>query len=128
MVANLRPGIAPASTITPENAVRAANLREAGPILNEYAFGGYLEFLGIAPFIDGRAELYGARYLTRYRHALDLRDVADFERLLDDYHIRRTLLVPQTPAAGLLDRMPGWRRVYADDVAVVHQRVSAPGS
>jgi len=126
--ANLRPGTAPASTITPENAVRAADLRNAGPILNEYAFGGYLEFLGIAPFIDGRGELYGARYLTRYRHALDLRNVADFERLLDDYHIRTTLLVPQTPAAGLLDRMPGWRRIYADDIAVVHQRISASGS
>jgi len=65
LASNLRPGIAPASTITPENAVRAADLRNAGPILNEYAFGGYLEFMGVAPFIDGRGELYGARYLTR---------------------------------------------------------------
>jgi hypothetical protein len=125
---NLRPAIAPARTITPEQAVRAAGLYEAGPILNEYVFGGYLEFAGIAPFIDGRGELYGAHYLTRYRHALDLRNVADFERLLDDYHIQTTLLVPQTPAVALLDRLPGWRRVYADDIAVVHQRVSAPGS
>ena len=122
---NLQPAIAPARTITPEQAVRAADLREAGPILNEYAFGGYLEFAGIAPFIDGRGELYGAHYLTRYRNALDLRNVADFERLLDEYQIRTTLLLPHTPAVGLLDRLPGWRRVYTDNVAVVHQRVSA---
>jgi hypothetical protein len=29
-------------------------LAKAGPILNDYDFGGYLDFVGIAPFIDGR--------------------------------------------------------------------------
>ena len=121
-----RPDLAPAHAITPEKAVRAANLGEAGPVLNDYAFGGYLDFIGIAPFIDGRGELYGARYLLRYQQALDLQNLGDLERLLDAYKIRTTLLVPRTPAVALLDRMPGWRRIYADDDAVVHQRVSAP--
>jgi hypothetical protein len=35
------------------------------------------------------------------------------------------LLAPTTPAVGLLDRMDGWQRVYADDVAVVHVRRTA---
>ena len=124
--AALRPEAAPPRAITPEKAVRAANLREAGPVLNDYGFGGYLDFIGIPPFIDGRGELYGQRYLMRYRQALDLRNVGDFERLLDDYKIRTTLLMPQTPAVALLDRLPGWRRVYSDDIAVVHQRVISP--
>src|SRR6185312_10453087 len=124
--AALRPEAAPPRAITPEKAVRATKLREAGPVLNDYGFGGYLDFIGIPPFIDGRGELYGQRYLMRYRQALDLRNVGDFERLLDDYKIRTTLLMPQTPAVALLDRLPGWRRVYSDDIAVVHQRVTPP--
>jgi hypothetical protein len=124
LAAAVRPETAPPRAITPEKAIRAAGLSDAGPVLNEYAFGGYLDFVGIPPLIDGRGELYGARYLLRYWRALNLQDLGDFERLLDDYKIRTTLLAPQTPAVGLLDRLPGWRRVYADDVAVVHRRVS----
>ena len=36
------------------------------PVLNEYAFGGYLIFNDVRPFIDSRAELYGDRFLARY--------------------------------------------------------------
>jgi hypothetical protein len=57
-LASLR-GIAPAVRITPANAIQSVELAKAGPVLNDYDFGGYLDFVGIAPFIDGRAELYG---------------------------------------------------------------------
>jgi hypothetical protein len=33
-----------------------------------------------------------------------------------------TLLQPSTPAIGLLDRLPGWTRLYADNLSVVHVR------
>jgi hypothetical protein len=85
-------------------------------MLNDYDFGGYLDFVGIAPFIDGRAELYG----ERYDRALGLQNLPDFLRLLDEYRIQVTLLAPSTPAVGLLDRLPDWKRAYADDIAVVH--------
>jgi len=42
--------------------------------------------------------------------------------LLDEYHIGATLLTPSTPAVALLDRLPDWKRIYSDDVAVVHAR------
>lgn len=29
------------------------------------------------------------------------------------------MLMPQTPAVAFLDALPGWRRLYADNVAVV---------
>jgi hypothetical protein len=32
------------------------------------------------------------------------------------------LLPPNRPAVVLLDHLPGWRRLYADDVAAVHVR------
>jgi len=52
-----------------------------------------------------------------------------------EYRTTWTLLPPNRPAVVLLDHLPGWRRLYADDVAVVHVREdrrradrSGPGS
>jgi hypothetical protein len=90
-----------------------------GPVLNAYGFGDYLIFSGIEPFIDGRAELYGDAFISRYANAL--LGVSDqLPVLLNEYGITWTLLDPDTPSARLLDYLPGWRRLYADEVAVVH--------
>jgi len=106
----------------PRAAIAAADLREAGPVLNDFRFGGYLIFAGIPTFIDGRSELYGGRFIERDYRALSLADLPDFLKLLDQYKIGTTLLAPDTPAVELLDRLPNWQRVYADGVAVVHKR------
>lgn len=119
-LAALRKDVTPASNITPANAVRTLRAATSGPILNDYNFGGYLDFVGIPPFIDGRAELYGEAFMLRHARALTLQNLPDFLRLLDEYRISATLLAPSTPAVALLDRLPGWQRIYADDVAVVH--------
>jgi hypothetical protein len=118
--------VRPAPAITPEAAVAQAKLAEAGPVLNDYSFGGYLIFAGIPTFIDGRGELYGGPFINRYNRALALIDLDDFLKLLDEYKIGATLLAPRTPAVALLDRLPAWQRVYSDDVAVVHKRRDTP--
>ena len=120
--AALRGSITPAANITPANALAAV---KSGPIFNSYEFGDYLDFAGTAPFIDGRTELYGQAFMLRYNRAVTLQDLPDFLKLLDDYDIKTTLLMPQTPAVALLDRLPDWQRIYADDVAVVHTRRQA---
>jgi hypothetical protein len=125
VLAGVRP-IAPAARITPAAAITAADLGNAGPILNAYSFGGYLDYVGIAPFIDGRTELFGADFVLRYHRATTLQSVPELLQLLQEYGIKATLLAPQTPAAAFLDLLPDWRRVYADDIAVVHVRKSAP--
>jgi hypothetical protein len=107
-------------TWTPSAGLEKIREAKSGRIFNEYAFGSYLIYRGIPPFIDSRAELYGAEYITRYRRAVLLQDVGDLIRLLDEYRIAATLLNPTSPAIGLFDRMEGWERVYADDHAVVH--------
>ncbi|MEX2129001.1 MAG: hypothetical protein WD871_12285 [Xanthobacteraceae bacterium] len=117
--------IVPAARNTPAAAVAAADLARSGPVLNDYAFGGYLIHAGIAPFIDGRGELYGRTLMLRHHRAVTLQDLPDFLRLLDGYRIGATLLAPKTPAVALLDRLPGWQRVYADEIAVVHKRRDA---
>ena len=100
-------------------AVEAAHV--TGPVLNDYGFGGYLIYEGIPPFIDGRAELYGDEFVKRYVQAM-LLDSDELPKLLDQNGISWTLIAPERPAALLLDHLPGWRRLYDDDVAVVHVR------
>ena len=73
-------------------------------------------------FIDGRAELYGEKFTMAYYNALELKDIGQFLALLKEYEIDGLLLQPGTPALGLLDRLGGWRRVYADDAAVLYAR------
>jgi hypothetical protein len=97
----------------------------ATPVLNEYGFGGYLIFKGVRPFIDSRAELYGDDFLKDYARIM-APDPQALRDALGRYHIGWTLLIPGTPAAAAMDLMPGWKRLYADDVAVVH--VAAPGN
>jgi hypothetical protein len=92
-----------------------------GPVLNDYGFGGYLIFAGVPPFIDGRAELYGDAFIKRHVEAM-LVTSDGLPHILDQYDIRWTLIAPERPAVVLLDHLPGWRRLYADDIAVVHVR------
>jgi hypothetical protein len=67
--------------------------------------------------------MYGDAFMHEWAQAMSLRTPQALERLLTRYAVRWTLLEPGTPAVALLDHLPGWRRVYADDVAVIHARV-----
>jgi hypothetical protein len=46
----------------------------------------------------------------------------ELPKLLDQNRIAWTLISPERPAVLLLDHLSGWRRLYANDVAVVHVR------
>lgn len=89
------------------------------PVLNDYAFGGYLIFNGVKPFIDSRADLYGDAFLERYS-AIIQPDRRVLENTLKQYGIRWTILQTSSPANAVLDIMPGWHRLYADRFAVIH--------
>jgi hypothetical protein len=93
----------------------------AKPVLNEYAFGGVLIFSGVRPFVDGRADLYGDDFLDMYSSVVYAKgDVLD--EVLCRYHIAWTMFEPDTVVPALLDRTPGWRRLYSDKFAVIHVR------
>ena len=66
---------------------------------------------------------YGDAFLKRMLDGLRLKDGTTLPQLLDQHHIAWTLLAAGTPAIAVLDRLPGWKRVYSDDSAVVHMRV-----
>jgi hypothetical protein len=115
----------PNPLMTPSGAVAAIKASGKTRVLNSYDFGGYLIASGLAPFIDGRTELYGESFFVRHDRAISLQDVSGFLRLLRDNNIDVTLLRPQTPAVGLLDHLKGWSRLYTDDIAVVHVRTGS---
>lgn len=95
------------------------------PVFNDYSFGGYLIAQGVRPFIDGRSDMYGEDFTTAYFRA-ERPDAATLDGLLKRWDVAWTLLPPQSPIAALMDRRPGWRRLYADRFAVVHVRDGAP--
>ena len=80
----------------------------------------------IKTFIDGRAELYGEQFVVDYFDAVTAKDVDTLLHLLDKYQIDATLLTPTLPATKVLDHIAGWKRLYADDIAVVHVRDDRP--
>jgi hypothetical protein len=94
------------------------------PVFNEYAFGGYLIFKGVKPYIDGRADMYGDGWVQQY-----LAVAGGAQPAVDDafkrWNIRWTILSPREPLVHMLDTRPGWRRIYADAFAVVHARADA---
>jgi len=112
--------------VTPAGAFAVAS--EMGllhkPVFNSYGFGGYLIFRGVAPFIDGRAELYGNAFLARYFKAQ--RDRRRLARWLDRRHIAWALLSPRDGAALMLGGRPGWRQIYRDRYAILAVRTPKP--
>lgn len=117
----------PQEEISPAGALQAVrNAHLTGPVLNEYRFGGYLIYAGIPPFIDGRADMYGDDFMKEYVESLGLTTSDGLQKLLQKHHIEWTLLPPEAAAVALLDHLPEWHRLYADKVAVVHVRKTAP--
>lgn len=96
-----------------------------GNVMNHYGFGGPLIFNGIPTFIDGRTEqLFLGDFMTEF--ATGPRDEAALARAIDQYDVRWTIMPPGDARVALLDKMPGWHRVFADKFAVIHQRLSGP--
>ncbi len=90
-------------------------------VLNDYAFGGYLIWNGVKPFIDSRADLYGDRFLADYA-AITAPDRNRLIAALAEHRVRWTILAADAPVTRVMDTVPGWHRLYGDAIAVVHVR------
>jgi hypothetical protein len=107
---------------SPVAAVAALKKLNLARVLNDYDFGGYLIANGVAPFIDGRTELYGEKFFVDHNAASGLMEPENLFRLLEEYQIDATLMRRQSAASKLLDHIDGWQKVYTDDIATVHVR------
>ena len=91
------------------------------PVFNGYTFGGPLILAGIRPYIDGRAEMYGDAFVMDYTKALK-GDFAAFNRAVDRYGIRWTILPTNDVLTQQVESSGQWRRIYADKVGVIDVR------
>jgi hypothetical protein len=106
-------------------AAAAFLLREhpPGPILNHYNFGGYFIwklYPQYPVFIDGRADVYGDRFMDDFAATYYLRD--DWSMPFTRYGIRSVVLPPDAPLVTALRSAPGWKQVYADTQAAILTR------
>jgi hypothetical protein len=75
------------------------------PVLNDYAFGGYLIFEHVRPFIDARVELYGDKMMSLY-DKLRSGDHEAVESALKRYDIAWTIFAPTNGSSGSLIKNP----------------------
>jgi len=113
---------APNTANSPVAAVAELKKLNVERVFNDYDFGGYLIASGVAPFIDGRTELYGEKFFVDHNNASGLMEPDNLFRLLAEYQIEATLMRTQSAATKLLDHIDGWQKVYSDEVATIHLR------
>ena len=101
----------------------------AGPMLNEYLFGGYL--IWAAPeypvMMDGRTDLYEwSGFLAEFGSwALRQRDP---NLLLNKYRVNFCLLSSTSQTVQILSPLRGWKQVYSDNNSVIFVRTGSPNS
>jgi hypothetical protein len=103
--------------------------RAAGPIFNDYDWGGYLIwklYPATRVFIDGRADLYadslsgGAKdqsLLDQFAKTYQLK--GGWQGVVDRWNIKTVLVPPDSALAVGLRNAPGWEVVYKDSMAVI---------
>jgi len=97
--------------------------KEAGRMLNEYVYGGYL--IWAAPehpvFVDGRGDIFEATgVLGEFGNWATLQ--SDPKLLLDKYRIDFCLLARHSPMVTVLPLLHDWTAIYSDDNSVIFMR------
>ena len=112
----------PDTDVYPLSLIRTlpAELRSK-PVLNDYSMGGPLIMSGIAPAIDGRADMYGDPF-TFAHLAMQNGDMPRFRAFVRRWDVRWTILTRDSVLAARLDGEPGWRRLAATPDGVIHVR------
>ncbi|HTX48937.1 MAG TPA: hypothetical protein VME40_06050, partial [Caulobacteraceae bacterium] len=84
----------------------------AQPVFNSYDFGGWLVFNGVRDFIDGRNDMYGDAFMRNYLAVERDADPPAVTATFTRWKIAWVILPPGARLGQLLDRTPGWRRLY----------------
>lgn len=88
------------------------------PVYNEYSQGGPLVMLGIRPYIDGRADMYGDDFTFRSRD-INRGDIVKFREDVARYGIRWAVVEFDDGIKPKLEREPGWRKFAEDRHAAI---------
>ncbi|MHB8575878.1 MAG: hypothetical protein ACYDCQ_11180 [Dehalococcoidia bacterium] len=111
----------PASGAYPVGAARWVQQNVLRPrLFNEYGWGGYLIaafYPRRAVYMDGREEMYGETFFAQFVSTISAEP--GWQSTLALAGVNATVIDPNGPLAQAMDNDPGWRRAYADKVAVV---------
>jgi hypothetical protein len=94
------------------------------PIFNHYNFGGYLIwklYPDYPVYIDGRADLYGDRFLHDFAETYYLTG-PNWVEAIEQWKIQTVVLPPDAPLIVALKLNGGWRQVYGDSQATILTR------
>lgn len=106
----------------PTEAITYIKDNDVDVIFNEYAWGGYMIWQEVPPFIDGRADLYGDEFFEKYMRTYQIR--ADWQDALDSYGVKHVFIRVDSPLDVLLQAAPDWQTIYRDETAVIFKRRS----
>ena len=95
----------------------------SGNVFNSYDFGGTLIFHGIKTFVDGRTDQLFLEGFTTTNEATKKSDGKPvLERQLEKYAVDWALLAADDRRIPFFDELANWKRVYADENAVIYTR------
>jgi len=95
------------------------------PVYNEYSQGGPLVMVGVRPYIDGRADMYGDDFTIRAKQ-ITKGDIAGFRETVKRFGIRWAVLEDVNGLTPKLRREPGWRVFGSGAGATVFIRTDRP--
>jgi len=101
-----------------------ARTRPPAPIFNHYNFGGYLIWTlhpDYKVYIDGRADLYGDRFLKDFARIYYVTD-PEWRESLERWNIQTVMLPPDSPLVAALKLTGTWTQVYSDSQAAILTR------
>jgi len=105
--------------------VRAARfIPDGGRVFTKDQWGGYLlyRFDGQRKvFMDGRSDFYGDGFLRTYAEVADVRP--GWQNVLKQYDVNVVLIPVDHALVSVLQLSPEWKRVYADSMATIFERV-----
>jgi hypothetical protein len=97
----------------------------AGPVLNFYLWGGYLNWKhhDFKNFVDSRVDIFEDAGV--FKDYIDLNELKNPSAILDKYGIRYVLFPPGEPLSLVLKHDPSWKVTYSGAISTVFERVSS---
>jgi hypothetical protein len=103
--------------------IKSHNLN--GPVFNEYNFGGPLIMQGVKTYIDGRADqLFQGAFFDDYISTYKAGNETTLARILATNKVTWTIFPPASQQNKWLATQSDWKKTYADDEAVIFEKVN----
>jgi hypothetical protein len=107
---------------SPTGAIQWINDNRPGArVLNEYNWGGYLQWAMPAAkiFVDGRTDIFGDEVIGAWIQVVQGGD--GWEDVIARYEVDLVMVMPDRALVHKLEQA-GWTKVFADEKAVIYEK------